>query len=250
MSALVVGRREDVVVEDVRHRRRQVAVVLRVRLGVALLAGDRTRARSRPSARTPPPAPARPAPRAPAAARRRPASRPPRRRRRGRAPSPRATGCCRSVAEVGPQVEVAVAALPARHRVPGLRVHLHVEREQVVAALEPVLDRLGEEEVRLLALAQQPSLHVGEGADDRVDRLAPRPRRAQLVEREHRGESMPVPSLRALLELRVGRKRELAFLPRLELRELLLGAHPHRALEPVAGPRATHQPPKRTNDRR
>src|SRR5207237_307094 len=34
---LVVGRGEDVVVEDVRHRRRQAAVVLRVRLGVGLL---------------------------------------------------------------------------------------------------------------------------------------------------------------------------------------------------------------------
>ena len=70
------------------------------------------------------------------------------------------------------EVEVAVAALPARHRVSGLRLHLHVHGEQVVAALEAVTNRLLEEVVRLLTLADQPPLHVGEGADDRVDRAA------------------------------------------------------------------------------
>ena len=67
-------------------------------------------------------------------------------------------------------MEVAVAALPARHRIPGLGVHLHVEGEQVVTSLEAVVDRLVEEEPGLLALAEQPPLHVGEGADDGVDR--------------------------------------------------------------------------------
>ena len=90
---LVVGRGEDVVVEDVRHRRRQVAVVLRVRLRVRLLeevelelGADHRREAERL-------APARPARSAPGAATARPASRRARRRRTGRAPSPRATGC-------------------------------------------------------------------------------------------------------------------------------------------------------------
>ena len=72
---------------------------------------------------------------------------------------------------VGPNVEVAVALLPARERVAGHRIHLHLEREQVVAALHPVPGvHLLEEELGVQALAHQPSLHVGEGDDDRVDR--------------------------------------------------------------------------------
>ena len=67
-------------------------------------------------------------------------------------------------------MEVAVPAFPARHLVARLRVHLHVEREQVVAALEPVTERVLDEVVGLLALAHQAALHVGEGADDGVDR--------------------------------------------------------------------------------
>ena len=137
---LVVGRREDVVVEDVRHRRRQVAVVLRVRLLVGLLqevelelgAEHRLEARrSRPLDLRLQHLPRRGADRRAvlpgdvAEHERRPFE--------PRHPPQRP--------EVGPQVEVAVAPLPARHRVPGLRVHLHVEREQVVAALEPVVDR-------------------------------------------------------------------------------------------------------------
>src|SRR5436309_2385735 len=86
--------------------------------------------------------------------------------------------------EVGLEMEVAVALVPARHPVPGLRIHLHVKREQVVAALEPMLGALLEEELRLLALAEQPALHVGERSDDRVDPtgvdLA-----SKLVQRQH-----------------------------------------------------------------
>ena len=73
--------------------------------------------------------------------------------------------------EVGPQHEVAVAVLPARDRVAGDRIHLHVEREQVVAALDPVLGDVLEEELAVHALAHQPALHVGERDDDGVDRL-------------------------------------------------------------------------------
>ena len=68
------------------------------------------------------------------------------------------------------QPEVAVAPLPARKRVAGLRIHLHVEREQVVAALRLVPSRdLLEEEVDVVALPHQAALHVRERDDDGVD---------------------------------------------------------------------------------
>ena len=59
--------------------------------------------------------------------------------------------------QVGLQREVAVAALPARDRVAGDRIHLHLEREQVVAALDrvPRADLLDEE------LAVEPLAHAG-----------------------------------------------------------------------------------------
>src|SRR2546421_1829537 len=82
-------------------------------------------------------------------------------------------------------MEIAVAAFPARHRIARLRVHLHVEPEQVVAPLEAVIGGLVEEELGLLALAHQASLHVRERGDDRVDRavLDVLP---QLFQRQHR----------------------------------------------------------------
>ena len=71
---------------------------------------------------------------------------------------------------VRPNVEVAVALLPARERVARNRVHLHLEREQVVAAFDPVARvHLVEEEFSMETLAHQPPLHVGESDDDRVD---------------------------------------------------------------------------------
>ena len=87
--------------------------------------------------------------------------------------------------EVRHEVEVAVAALPARDRVPGLRVHLHVQAEEVVAALDgvaPVV--LVEEEPRVEPLPHQPPLHVGERHGDRVDR-AVADGGTQLVEAQH-----------------------------------------------------------------
>ena len=81
--------------------------------------------------------------------------------------------------------EVAVAALPARDLVARDRVHLHVEREQVVAAFDRVLVRhLLAEELRVEALSHEPALHVGERDDDRVDR-AGLDLGLQLVERQH-----------------------------------------------------------------
>ena len=65
--------------------------------------------------------------------------------------------------------EVAVAAAPRGHRVPVYGVHLDVHREQVVAPLDDVPDHLVQEVVGREPLAGQPSLHVGEGDDHRVD---------------------------------------------------------------------------------
>ena len=87
---------------------------------------------------------------------------------------------------VGGDREVAVAVLPVGHLVAGDRIHLHVEGEQVVAALDPLLDHLVEEVLDLDPLPEQPPLHVGEGGYDGVDR----PRLAllaEVVEREHPG---------------------------------------------------------------
>ena len=163
----------------------RLAVVLRVRLRVALLeeeelelgAEHRLEARAR--------APARPAPRAPAAATA-PTGEPScQSTSQSTSAVASSHGIRRSVARSGCEPEVAVPALPARHRVAGHRVHLHLEREQVVAALDAVLDRLVEEEVRVQALAHQPALHVGEGDDDGVDRAALH-LRAQFVKRSAR----------------------------------------------------------------
>ena len=178
-DVLVHRRGEDVVVEDVGDRRRQVAVVLLVRLGVALLVevelelggehrdvaelvgalvlrdqhlprrGDDRRAVVLDDV----------------AQHQRAAVEP-------RDPAQRR--------EVGRDPEVAVALLPVGHLVAGNRVHLHVEREQVVATLDAVVDDLVEEVGDLDPLADEPSLHVGEGGHDRVDRarlrLGPAPR--------------------------------------------------------------------------
>ena len=75
--------------------------------------------------------------------------------------------------EIGHEVEVAEAALPAGHRVTGSRVHLHIHREQVVAALDRLTSgRAGKKVLGIEALPHQPPLHVGEGGDDCVDRTA------------------------------------------------------------------------------
>ena len=73
--------------------------------------------------------------------------------------------------EIRDHPEVAVAAFPARDRVPRDRVHLHLEREQVVAALDRMARAdLVDEELAVQPLAQQAALHVGERDHDGVDR--------------------------------------------------------------------------------
>ena len=90
--------------------------------------------------------------------------------------------------------EVPVALLPARDRVPGHRIHLHLQREQVVAALDGMLRlHLLDEELGVEALPHQASLHVGERDDDGVD-LAALDERTQFLERQHAGD--PIPSHR------------------------------------------------------
>ena len=96
--------------------------------------------------------------------------------------------------QIGLQREVAVAALPARELVAGHRIHLHLEREQVVAALDRVAgaDFL-DEELAVEALAHEPPLHVGERHDDRVDRARLHVG-LQLVEAKHEQTLTLVPS--------------------------------------------------------
>ena len=93
-------------------------------------------------------------------------------------------------AHVRYQHEVAVAALPGRHRIPVDGVHVHVHREQVVAALGIVLGHLVQEELGRQPLARQPALHVGEGEHDGVD-LAHPDRGPQLLQGQQAGPRRP-----------------------------------------------------------
>ena len=72
--------------------------------------------------------------------------------------------------EVGLQLEVAVAALPGRHRVAVDGVHVDVDGQQVVAALGAVLGDLVQEVRGGQPLALQPALHVGDRQQHGVDR--------------------------------------------------------------------------------
>ena len=83
--------------------------------------------------------------------------------------------------EVGLHLEVAVAALPRRHRVAVDRVHLDVDGEQVVAGLGAVLERPRRGSGRGQPLALQAALHVREREQDGVDRAVAH-RAAQLVQ--------------------------------------------------------------------
>ena len=92
------------------------------------------------------------------------------------------------MARSGASDEVPVALFPTRDLVAGNRVHLHVQREQVVAALDLVAgSHLLEEELAVEPLPEQPPLHVGERDDDRVDRTGLDLAR-QLLESQHRGD--------------------------------------------------------------
>ena len=64
---------------------------------------------------------------------------------------------------------VAVAGVPARHRITGHGVHVDVDGKQIAAALGAVGGHLVDEEPARHPLAGQPALHVGERHDDGVD---------------------------------------------------------------------------------
>ena len=123
--------------------------------------------------------------------------------------------------------EVAVALLPVRHLVAGHRLHLHVEREQVVAALDPVVDHLVEEVLDLDALAEQPALHVGERGDDGVDRA-----RLGLALRARRGRACPAcrPGPRVARRSRINHASTATSSRRSIRRDLVLLERPDRPL--------------------
>ena len=186
---LVVGRREDVVVEDVGNGRREVAEVLRVRLRVALLQKEEfeLRAEHRPVAERLGTLDLTSS--APDAGRGRRASRRARRRHRGRMPSPPARGCGAACPgrERGGSRRSPVPSSRSRSRAPGPSPsRARASSCSPRAVVEPVV----EEELGVESLSQQTSLHVGEGDDDGVDRAAldvgPK-----LVYRKHSEDSTP-----------------------------------------------------------
>ena len=90
--------------------------------------------------------------------------------------------------QVGSDREVAVTLLPARDLVSRHGIHLHLEREQVVAALDGTVGLgLVDEELGVQALAEQAPLHVGEGHDHRVE-FAHRDEILELREGQHGGD--------------------------------------------------------------
>ena len=70
--------------------------------------------------------------------------------------------------KVGLHDEVAVALLPIGGRVARHRLHVDIVGEQVVAAVRLFMGAV-EEILGLEAFADEPTLHVGEADDDRVD---------------------------------------------------------------------------------
>ena len=86
--------------------------------------------------------------------------------------------------QVGDHVEVAVAQLPVGVGVPGDRLHLHVDGQQVVAAVGPVVGDLLDEMVGVESLAVDPAVVVGERHHHGVD-VAGRDAGLQLVTADH-----------------------------------------------------------------
>jgi hypothetical protein len=88
--------------------------------------------------------------------------------------------------EVGHHREVAVAAVPAGHRVALDGVHVDVDGEQVVAALAAVGHHLVDEERAVEPLSLEAALHVGEGEHHGVD-LPAVDRDGELLDRQRGG---------------------------------------------------------------
>ena len=82
------------------------------------------------------------------------------------------------------QVDVAVALLPAGEGVPGDRLHLHIDRQQVVAGVGAAIGDLVEEEPGVEALAEQATVEVREGDQHGLD-IAAFDQLAQALPRQH-----------------------------------------------------------------
>ena len=67
------------------------------------------------------------------------------------------------------EVEVAVAELPVGELVAGHRLHLHVDGEQIVAGMRAMLGDVFHEEFGVEALAEEPSVMVGEADHHGLD---------------------------------------------------------------------------------
>ena len=72
--------------------------------------------------------------------------------------------------EVRHQVHVTVAPFPVGEFVSADRFHLHVDRQQVVAAVRTVVGDLFQEETRVEPLAGQSAVEIGETDQHGVDR--------------------------------------------------------------------------------
>ena len=99
----------------------------------------------------------------------RPASRPRRRGRRAPSPCPAATAGVGWSPRRGRTRHVAVPGVPVGEPVAGQWLHVDVDREEVVARLDPVLCDVVDEEVGGDPLADRTPLHVGERDHHRVD---------------------------------------------------------------------------------
>ena len=65
--------------------------------------------------------------------------------------------------------EIAKSLLPARELEPFERVHLHVDGEQVIAAMRAVRRAVAQKEFARNALADEPAVLIGENDDDGID---------------------------------------------------------------------------------
>jgi hypothetical protein len=92
-------------------------------------------------------------------------------------------------------MEVAVAQLPIGELVAGNRLHLHVDREQVVTAMGPAGGGDLYEEAGVEPLPHEPSVVVREADDDGID-LIGFVEHPKLIETEHAIDAHTSPSER------------------------------------------------------
>ena len=71
--------------------------------------------------------------------------------------------------EVGDQVKVTIALLPVGEVVPRNRLHLHVDRQQVIAGVGSAFRDLRDKMVDVEPLSQEAAVNVRKDGQDRVD---------------------------------------------------------------------------------